>query len=92
MSETSAARDALQPRMMELTPGTARCADRANTGKITETEEGLKCPKEMDPWQCRSRFKHCRLPRRLRQRVERSTSSASWTYQCPESRCSPATR
>ena len=25
-------------------PGTARCADRANTGKITEIEEELGCP------------------------------------------------
>ena len=31
-------------------PGTARCADRANTGKITETEEELECPNEMDQW------------------------------------------
>ena len=50
--------------------GRARCADRANTGEITETEEELKCPNKMDPWQHRRRVQHCRLPRRLRKRVK----------------------
>ena len=56
--------------------------DKVVSSRCAETEEGLERPKEMSPWQCRSRYQRRSLSRRLRKLTENSTPTESWTYQC----------